>query len=423
MIRQRLGKDLLFFDGGMGTLLQEKGLAPGELPETWNLTHSEEIYKIHRQYIEAGSDIILTNTFGANALKFHDDSCSLEEIIKAAVSHVKKAEREALLQTGDERKIYTALDVGPTGKLLKPMGDLEFETAYEAFKEVVILGEQAGADLIHIETMSDTYELKAAVLAAKENTSLPVFATVIFDERKKLLTGADVSSVVALLEGLGVDALGINCAMGPKEMLPVLEELIKYSSVPIIVKPNAGLPKQRDGQTYYDVVPEEFASTMKLIVEKGACIIGGCCGTTPAHIRQMTTLCQGMKAVPPVKKHHTLVSSYGSCISFGRKPVIIGERINPTGKKKLKQALKDGDFDYILKEGIMQQEKGAHILDVNVGLPDIDEVAVMEKVVTELQSVTSLPLQIDTVLPEAMERAMRIYNGKPMINSDRKSVV
>ena len=285
MIRQRLGKDLLFFDGGMGTLLQEKGLAPGELPETWNLTHSEEIYKIHRQYIEAGSDIILTNTFGANALKFHDDSCSLEEIIKAAVSHVKKAEREALLQTGDERKIYTALDVGPTGKLLKPMGDLEFETAYEAFKEVVILGEQAGADLIHIETMSDTYELKAAVLAAKENTSLPVFATVIFDERKKLLTGADVSSVVALLEGLGVDALGINCAMGPKEMLPVLEELIKYSSVPIIVKPNAGLPKQRDGKTYYDVTEDEFAAYMEQIVRMGACVIGGCCGTTPEHIR------------------------------------------------------------------------------------------------------------------------------------------
>ena len=275
MIRQRLGKDLLFFDGGMGTLLQEKGLAPGELPETWNLTHSEEIYKIHRQYIEAGSDIILTNTFGANALKFQDDSCSLEEIIKAAVSHVKKAEREALLQTGDERKIYTALDVGPTGKLLKPMGDLEFETAYEAFKEVVILGEQAGADLIHIETMSDTYELKAAVLAAKENTSLPVFATVIFDERKKLL------------EGLGVDALGINCAMGPKEMLPVLEELIKYSSVPIIVKPNAGLPKQRDGKTYYDVTEDEFAAYMEQIVRMGAFVIVGCCGWTPELIRAM----------------------------------------------------------------------------------------------------------------------------------------
>lgn len=417
MIRQRLGKDLLFFDGGMGTLLQEKGLAPGELPETWNLTHSEEIYKIHRQYIEAGSDIILTNTFGANALKFHDDSCSLEEIIKAAVSHVKKAEREALLQTGDERKIYTALDVGPTGKLLKPMGDLEFETAYEAFKEVVILGEQAGADLIHIETMSDTYELKAAVLAAKENTSLPVFATVIFDERKKLLTGADVSSVVALLEGLGVDALGINCAMGPKEMLPVLEELIKYSSVPIIVKPNAGLPKQKNGQTYYDVSPEEFAEVMKKIVEMGAVVIGGCCGTTPDHIKAMADACRMIPIKPVEKKNFTMVSSYGQSVFLGTGSKIIGERINPTGKKRFKQALKEHDLDYILREGITQQDNGAHILDVNVGLPDIDEPALMKEVVQELQSVTSLPLQIDTVDVEAMEGALRIYNGKAMVNS------
>lgn len=414
MLLERLGKELLFLDGGMGTLLQEKGLQPGELPESWNLKRPEEVIAIHQNYFEAGSDIVLTNTFGANALKFHSEDCPLQEVVTRAVENVREAARRGVK---DGREIYVGLDIGPTGKLLKPMGDLAFEDAYEAFAEVMEYGEKAGADLIHIETMSDTYEVKAAVLAAKERTSLPVFATMIFDERGKLLTGGDVPSVVAILEGLRVDALGINCGMGPEQMLSILEELLTYTSLPVIVKPNAGLPKQRDGQTYYDVVPEEFASTMKLIVEKGACIIGGCCGTTPAHIRQMTTLCQGMKAVPPVKKHHTLVSSYGSCISFGRKPVIIGERINPTGKKKLKQALKDGDFDYILKEGIMQQEKGAHILDVNVGLPDIDEVAVMEKVVTELQSVTSLPLQIDTVLPEAMERAMRIYNGKPMINS------
>ena len=330
------------------------------------------------------------------------------------MENVREAARRGVK---DGREIYVGLDIGPTGKLLKPMGDLAFEDAYEAFAEVMEYGEKAGADLIHIETMSDTYEVKAAVLAAKERTSLPVFATMIFDERGKLLTGGDVPSVVAMLEGLRVDALGINCGMGPEQMLSILEELLTYTSLPVIVKPNAGLPKQRDGQTYYDVVPEEFASTMKLIVEKGACIIGGCCGTTPAHIRQMTTLCQGMKAVPPVKKHHTLVSSYGSCISFGRKPVIIGERINPTGKKKLKQALKDGDFDYILKEGIMQQDNGAHILDVNVGLPDIDEVSMMKEVITELQSVTSLPLQIDTVDIQAMEQAMRIYNGKPMVNS------
>ena len=255
MIRERLGKELLYFDGGMGTLLQAKGLQPGELPETWNVTHADEIKNIHKQYISAGSDIVLANTFGANALKFHCDDFPLEEIIRLAIRHVKDAAEEA----GGGRRIYTALDVGPTGKLLKPMGDLDFETAYETFKEVMILGEKAGADLIHIETMSDTYELKAAVLAAKENTSLPVFATTIFDERGKLLTGADVPSVVAMLEGLRIDALGINCGMGPEQMLPILEQIMKYSSVPVIVKPNAGLPKQKDGETYYDVSPEEFA--------------------------------------------------------------------------------------------------------------------------------------------------------------------
>lgn len=417
MIRQRLGKELLFFDGGMGTLLQEKGLAPGELPETWNLTHPQEICEIHRQYIESGSEIILTNTFGANALKFHDDSCSLEEIINAAVSHVKTAEQEAHLKTGERRKIYTALDVGPTGKLLKPMGDLEFETAYEAFKEVMILGEKAGADLIHIETMSDTYELKAAVLAAKENTDLPVFATAIFDERRKLLTGADVSSVVALLEGLGVDALGINCGMGPKQMFPVLEEIMKYSSVPVIVKPNAGLPKQRDGKTYYDVSEDEFAAYMEQIVQMGACVIGGCCGTTPEHIRAMKERCKNAELVPVTEKEFTVVSSYGQSVILGEGSKIIGERINPTGKKRFKQALKEHDLDYILREGIVQQDQGAHILDVNVGLPDIDEPALMEEVIQELQSVVNLPLQIDTVDTEAMEKALRIYNGKAMVNS------
>ncbi|WP_178006595.1 homocysteine S-methyltransferase family protein [Mediterraneibacter sp.] len=417
MIRQRLGKELLFFDGGMGTLLQEKGLAPGELPETWNLTHPQEICEIHRRYIESGSEIILTNTFGANALKFHDDSCSLEEIINAAVSHVKTAEQEAHLKTGERRKIYTALDVGPTGKLLKPMGDLEFETAYEAFKEVMILGEKAGADLIHIETMSDTYELKAAVLAAKENTDLPVFATAIFDERRKLLTGADVSSVVALLEGLGVDALGINCGMGPKQMFPVLEEIMKYSSVPVIVKPNAGLPKQRDGKTYYDVSEDEFAAYMEQIVQMGACVIGGCCGTTPEHIRAMKERCKNAEFVPVTEKEFTVVSSYGQSVILGEGSKIIGERINPTGKKRFKQALKEHDLDYILREGIVQQDQGAHILDVNVGLPDIDEPALMGEVIQELQSVVNLPLQIDTVDTEAMEKALRIYNGKAMVNS------
>ena len=424
MITDRLGKELLFFDGGMGTLLQEKGLAPGELPETWNISRPEVIKEIHKRYIEAGSDIVLTNTFGANALKFHAEGCSLEDIVKTAVDLAKKAADEADTISsghygisGRKRTVYTALDIGPTGKLLKPMGDLDFETAYEAFREVMVWGEEAGADLIHIETMSDTYELKAAVLAAKENTSLPVFATAIFDERRKLLTGADVPSVIALLEGLRVDALGINCGMGPEQMLPVVEEYIKYSSLPVIVKPNAGLPKQRDGHTYYDVSPGEFAGYMGKIVSMGACVIGGCCGTTPDHIQAMTNFCRRLDIIPPSEKNDTIVSSYGQSVFLGKGSKIIGERINPTGKKKFKQALKDHDLEYILREGIAQQDNGAHILDVNVGLPDIDEISMMKETVQALQSVVNLPLQIDTVDAAAMEAALRIYNGKAMVNS------
>lgn len=414
MLRDRLGKELLFFDGGMGTLLQAKGLLPGELPEIWNLEHAEAVVEIHRKYFEAGSDIILTNTFGANALKFHSREYGLKEIVTAAIENARKGAEQGVR---DGREVYVALDIGPTGKLLQPMGDLSFEKAYEAFAEAVKYGEEAGADLIHIETMSDTYEMKAAVLAAKENTTLPVFATMIFDEKGKLLTGGDVPAVVAMLEGLRVDALGINCGLGPEQMLPILEQILAVTSLPVIVKPNAGLPKQKDGVTYYDVTPEDFAQTMKRIVETGACLIGGCCGTTPEHIFRMTEACRKIPVKTPVKKTDTIVSSYGRAVVIGDKPVIIGERINPTGKKRMKQALKDHDMDYLLKEAITQQDKGAHILDVNVGLPDIDEPAMMKEVIMELQSVSSLPLQIDTVDITAMETAMRIYNGKPMVNS------
>lgn len=403
----KLGNELLFLDGGMGTLLQKEGLMPGELPENWNMERPEVIQRIHRAYVEADSQIVLTNTFGANAVKYHGQPYTLKQVVNAAVDNAKSAGRD----------IIVALDVGPTGKLLAPMGDLSFEDAYEAFREVMIYGEQAGVNLIHIETMSDTYETKAAVLAAKENTNLPVFVTLIFDERGKLLTGGDVPSVVALLEGLRVDAIGMNCGMGPKQMLPILKELRNYTSLPIIVKPNAGLPKQKDGETYYDITPEEFASALQEIVRQGACVIGGCCGTTPEHIRAMTKACRGMEILRPTFKSHTLVSSYGMAVEIGKCPVIIGERINPTGKSKLKQALKDRDMDYILKEAITQQDKGAHILDVNVGLPDIDEVSVMKSVVREIQSVANLPLQIDTVNEKALDAAMRIYNGKPMVNS------
>lgn len=404
-IKDRLGKELLFLDGGMGTLLQAQGLEAGELPEAWNIKYPERVCQIHQRYKEAGSDIVLANTFGANRCKFHDTEYSLEEVIKAGIENAK--------QTG----AFVALDVGPTGKLLKPLGDLSFEEAYEVFAEAVRYGEKYGADLIHIETMSDTYEVKAAVLAAKENSSLPVFVTMIFDEKGKLLTGGDVPSVVAMLEGLRVDAIGMNCGLGPKQALPILKTMCKYSSLPIIVKPNAGLPKQKDGETYYDVEPEEFAETMLEIVNAGAAAIGGCCGTTPDHIREMVKSCRGQSILPVEKKHDTIVSSYGQAVLLGEKPVIIGERINPTGKKRLKEALKTKDFDYILKEAITQQDAGAHILDVNVGLPDIDEVSMMKEVVQQIQSVTNLPLQIDTVDVAAMEAAMRIYNGKPMLNS------
>ena len=347
MLKERLGKEVLYFDGGMGTLLQEKGLQAGELPEIWNLTHMEEVIEIHRDYFEAGSDIVLTNTFGANALKFQDSEYELEDIVTAAVIHVKEA---AYLGVHDDREVYTALDIGPTGKLLKPMGDLDFEDAYQAFAQVMRWGEAAGADLIHIETMSDTYEMKAAVLAAKEQTSLPVFATMIFDEKGRLLTGADVRSAMAMLEGLGVDALGINCGLGPEQMLPIFQEIVSHTSLPVIVKPNAGLPKQKDGAVYYDVTPKEFVRVMEKIVDGGAAVIGGCCGTTPGHIRNMTESF-GRRAVKKVDhKEETVVSSYGAAVVLDDCPVVIGERINPTGKKRLKQALNYGNIDWYMEK-------------------------------------------------------------------------
>lgn len=414
MILERLGKELLFLDGGMGTLLQAEGLKPGELPETWNIKKKEKIIDIHRAYFEAGSDIVLANTFGANILKFSDNTYTLEEVIHAAIENVREAAKR---RSTEKREYYVALDVGPTGKLLKPAGDLSFEEAYDAFAQTMRIGVKAGADLVYIETMSDTYEVKASILAAKEETDLPVFATMIFDEKGKLLTGADVPSVVALLEGLRVDALGINCGMGPKQMIPILKEIREYTSLPIIVKPNAGLPKQMAGETYYDVNAEEFAEVMSEIVALGACVIGGCCGTTPEHILAMTEKCKDMQVVLAKEQERTIITSYGQAVEIGEAPVIIGERINPTGKKRFKQALKEQDIDYILKEAVSQQDHGAHILDVNVGLPDIDEAAMMKNVMQKIQEVTSLPLQIDTVNAKALADAMRLYNGKPMVNS------
>ena len=407
-IREEIGKRILFFDGGMGTLLQEQGLQAGELPETWNLKNPEPIIQIHKAYLAAGADIILANTFGANRFKYGED---LEKIVTAGVANVKKAVAES------GKKAYVALDIGSTGKLLKPMGTLDFEEAVGVFAEIIRAGEKAGADLILIETMSDTYELKAAVLAAKENSTLPIMATVIFDESKKMLTGASPQVVVSLLEGLGVDALGINCGLGPKQMKEIVKELLKYASIPVIVNPNAGLPRSENGKTVFDVGAEEFAEDMEEIVTMGAWFAGGCCGTTPAHIQAMVEKCKEITPVPITPKNYTFVTSYSTAVELGGRPVIIGERINPTGKSKFKQALRDHNIDYILEEGVKQEDSGAHILDVNVGLPEIDEAAMMETIVYELQSIMPIPLQIDTTNMEAMERALRIYNGKPMINS------
>lgn len=407
-IREEIGKRILFFDGGMGTLLQEQGLQAGELPETWNLKNPEPIIQIHKAYLAAGADIILANTFGANRFKYGED---LEKIVTAGVANAKKAVAES------GKKAYVALDIGSTGKLLKPMGTLDFEEAVGVFAEIIRVGEKAGADLILIETMSDTYELKAAVLAAKENSTLPIMATVIFDESKKMLTGASPQVVVSLLEGLGVDALGINCGLGPKQMKEIVKEMLKYASIPVIVNPNAGLPRSENGKTVFDVGAEEFAEDMEEIVTMGAWFAGGCCGTMPAHIQAMVEKCKEITPVPITPKNYTFVTSYSTAVELGGRPVIIGERINPTGKSKFKQALRDHNIDYILEEGVKQEDSGAHILDVNVGLPEIDEAAMMETIVYELQSIMPIPLQIDTTNMEAMERALRIYNGKPMINS------
>lgn len=406
-IREELGRRIIFFDGGLGSLLQERGLKPGELPETWNLTRPEVLYDIHRAYLDAGADIILANTFGANGFKYDN----LEEIVTAAVVNAKKAVADS------GRKAYVALDMGPTGKLLKPMGTLDFEECVSIYADVVRYGAKAGADLILIETMSDTYELKAAVLAAKENSNLPVVATVVFDEHHKMLTGATPEVVVALLEGLRVDAIGMNCGLGPKQMKPIFETMARYASIPLVITPNAGLPRSENGKTVYDVGPEEFAEDMEEIINMGAWMAGGCCGTTPAHIKALTERCFGITPKPLTDKDYTIVTSYSTAVELGGRPVIIGERINPTGKSKFKQALRDNNMEYILEEGVKQADSGAHILDVNVGLPEIDEPAMMRRTVFELQSVLPLPLQIDTTDPVAMEQAMRIYNGKPMINS------
>ncbi len=410
-LRQFIKHNIVRLDGGMGTLLQRQGLEAGQLPERWNITRADVIRDIHRAYFDAGSNIVCTNTFGANSLKFSD--FELESIIAAAFDNL----RAAAEQSREKQPKFAALDIGPVGRLLAPYGDLDFEDAVSIFSKTVKLGVKHGADLIFIETMNDSYETKAALLAAKESCDLPVFVSNAYGEDGKLMTGASPAAMTALLEGMGADMIGVNCSLGPDKLIPVVKEYLKYSSTPVLFKPNAGLPSVKDGVTVYDIQPPEFAALMKEALALGVRAVGGCCGTTPEHIAALSKLTRDMRPSDVEKKEITCVSSYTHAVEFKDEPVLIGERINPTGKKRFKQALVERDIDYILTEGLNQQERGAHVLDVNVGLPEIDEPELLTETVTRLQAVCDLPLQIDTSDTVAMERALRRCNGKAMINS------
>lgn len=387
---------ITYFDGGMGTMLNLKA---GELPELLNINDPERVYAIHKAYADAGCNIISANTFGANRFKYDN----VDEIVKSAVKNAKRTGKKV------------ALDIGPTGKLLKPMGDLDFEECVDIFADVVKAGRDE-ADLVLLETFGDLYEIKAAMLAVKENCDLPLVVSMIFDEKARLLTGADVRTAYAVVEGLGADAIGFNCGLGPKQMIPLVEELEKHASIPILVMPNAGLPESVNGETIFNVDPDEFASYMTQIAKMGVSYLGGCCGTTPAHLKAMIEATKDIEDKVPEFKNETIVASYSKSVDLSE-GAVIGERINPTGKKLMKEALRNKDMDYVLRQGITQSEAGAHILDVNMGLPEIDEKEMLCSGVYELQSVLPVPLQLDSGDAEAMEAALRLYNGKAMINS------
>ena len=408
-LKEYMKNNVLYLDGGMGTLLQDRGLKPGERPELWNLSRPEDIVAIHQEYFDSGSNVVNTNTFGANSLHFGREE--LEAIVRAAVENAKAAREQSI---SNEPK-FVALDIGPTGRLLKPMGDLDFEDAVDIFAEVVRLGVKYGVDLIMIETMNDCYETKAALLAAKENSELPVLVTNAYSENGKLMTGASPAAMAAMLEGMGADAIGVNCSFGPDKTAPIIREYLEYASIPVLLKPNAGMPRSEGGRTVYDICPSDFADICAELIGEGVAVAGGCCGTTPEYIRELRA--RNAKLKPITKKNFTVVSSYTDAVFFDKQPILIGERINPTGKKRVKEALRNDDLDYILNEGLRQREAGAMILDVNTGLPEIDEPAMLTKAVCELQAIIDLPLQIDTSDSVAMERALRRYNGKAMLNS------
>ena len=415
-LRERLRRGPFFLDGGMGSLLQAQGLKPGEAPEIWNLTHPEQITAIHRAYYEAGSHLVMANTFGVHPLRYAPEECG--KMIRAAVECVKAARETACAVKHDEKaELFIGLDMGPCGKLLKPLGTVDFEEAVGYYAQIIRMGDACGVDCIFIETMNDSQETRAALLAAKENCDLPVLVSNAYGSDGKLMTGGSPESMVAMLEGLGADAIGVNCSLGPEALTPIVERYLAAASVPVLMKPNAGLPEVRDGKTVYTVTPETFSAQVAALVPKGLRIMGGCCGTTPEYIRALRQAVGD--SIPPqiVPAQGTVIASRSQALELGKDPVVIGERINPTGKKRLRQALQDGDMAYILNEAIAQEERGAQVLDVNVGTPGIDEAEMLCRAVEELQAITDLPLQLDTADPAAMERSLRIYNGKAMINS------
>lgn len=399
----RLGKERLYFDGATGTELAKLGLLPGEAPEVMSLRAPEAVEALHRAYFDAGADIIKTNTFGANRLKYEN----YDEIIRASVGC-------ALRARGDRDGKYVALDIGPTGRMIEPLGDLPFETAVEIFSEMILAAD--GMDLILIETMNDTLEMKAALLAAKENSSLPVFVTCVYDASGKMLTGASPEVAVEILQGLGADAIGLNCSLGPDLMCDLVSRFVESSSIPLVVNPNAGLPEVIGDKTVFSFDESEFASYMVKMAPYSA-VMGGCCGTSPEYIKALAQATRDIPLQPITKKYHTRVTSFAKYAEIGPRTLIVGERLNPTGKKKLKEALRSGDMSYVLLEATAEAEAGAHVLDVNVGLPDIDEKTKMCEVIKTVQSVCDLPLQIDSADPKVLETAMRIYNGKPLVNS------
>ncbi len=405
-LRQLIKTKRLYFDGGTGTVLQSMDLPAGTPPERWNIDHPEKITELHSRYIDAGCNIIKSNTFGVNCNKYKNYAELIEKALECAKNAISGREGT-----------FVAFDMGPTGRLLKPLGDLDFEEAVRIFGANVRVAAKCGADLILIETMNDSYETKAAVLAAKENCDLPIFVTNVYDESGKLMTGAVPSAMIAMLEGMGVDAIGMNCSLGPDMMLGILDEFIENASLPIIVNPNAGLPVVVDGKTTYNIAAKQFAEYMKEMAQKGACILGGCCGTTPEHINLMIKATKDVEYQIPTFKIKTVVSSYTHSVEIGKTPSLIGERINPTGKPRLKEALREKNMTYILNEALRQNEAGVHILDVNTGLPEIDEAEMLKGAVEAIQAVTNMPLQLDSNDPKALECAMRIYNGKPLVNS------